>query len=172
MDAYLIRITDTVGFYATTAPEFGNGTGTSSYDTLLTLFTIGGEPLYYNDDGPGASNFRSYISDPSTFPGGEVNASAIGGPTVVPGDYILAITSYNGDPTDGGDVPLFVRPGDNGDPYTSLYGESPLAGPGAAWRGNEEGTYTIELGGATFVPEPGSALLGLLGLTVALRRRR
>lgn len=172
VDAYLIRITDTAGFYATTAIELGNGTGTSSYDTLLTLFTPGGIPLYYNDDGPGATGFRSYLSDPSTFPGGALHPSATGGSTIVPGDYILAITSYAGDPTDAGNVPLFVRPEDNDDPYTSLYGKSSLAGPGAAWEGGDEGSYTIELGGATFVPEPSSALLGLLGLTAVLRRRR
>lgn len=175
VDAFLITITDTANFYATTASEYRNGTGTASFDTLLAIFTTSGEPLYANDDGPGAAGFRSYLSDPSTFPGA-LNASATVGPTLVPGDYILTITSFAGDPVDALDTTLFVTPA--GGSFNNLYGRNLAAAEGALWRSAEEGTYTIELGGATFaqvfaqVPEPAAALFGLVGLAATLRRRR
>jgi hypothetical protein len=149
-DMFLIFISNPATFSATTV-----GPGGTLDDTQLFLFNAGGLGVYANDDSVGVR---------STLPAGNPN-----GPLVA-GLYYLVISSYNNDPTSAGGL-IFPST-----PFTSVFGPT---GPGGAlpisgWSGSGgTGTYTINLTGASFVPEPGSAaLLGVSLLLLGFLRRR
>ena len=172
VDAYCIKITDPLAFFAATAAELG---GSTDFDTRLFLFDLSGNPLLMNDDWPDtAAPFDGMLSGPSYYIGtGEVVVDAP--QEVVAGqDYILAITGYSNMVEDAALVDNFTV--DSVFDFDALYGPNPAAGAPDHWENlatDASGTYTIALAGATYsIPTPSAlALLGTGGL-VALRRRR
>lgn len=148
VDMFLIHIANPAAFSAQTS---------GATDPQLFLFNSSGFGVQGNDD---------------AGPGLQAQLGPFVGP---PGNYFLAISGYDDDPTSPGGLifPDF--------PFGPIYGPT---GPGGGqaitgWTGfgfyDEE--YTIILQGATFVPEPASiavwSLLGLVvGLTYVLRQRK
>jgi MYXO-CTERM domain-containing protein len=146
-DAYCISISDVASFSATTV-------GGTSQDTQLWLFTMGGMGVTFNDDSSGLQ---------STITGAFVSG---------PGDYILAVSTYDYDANSAGgaiwlDTPFGTQRAPDG---------PGAASPVSGWSGGAAAltTYRIALTGASYceVPAPGAlALLGLGGLVAARRRR-
>lgn len=127
-DMYVINITSAGSFEATTV----NG---STIDTQLFLFDMSGNGVTHNDDDPQGGGFRSRIS--SIFLPG-------------PGEYYLAISTYDFDPMSGGgeiweDTPF----GEERQPDGPGAG-SPISGWATEFQ-NTPGSYTIFLTGAEFV---------------------
>jgi hypothetical protein len=130
----------------------------TSADTQLFLFDINGNGVTHNDDNvvPGVG-LTSRLTDQF------VND---------PGIYYLGVTQYNNDPLNpSGDLIW------NNTPFRS---ERPPDGPGApgplnSWTVSTFGaqfTYSIELSGVHFIPEPGTLGMLALGGLCLLRRRR
>ena len=147
-DMYLIRIVDAVNFEARTWPG-------STGDTQLWLFDLAGNGVTFNDDDPG----QGLLS--------RITGQFLTGP----GDYYLAVSSYNYDALNAGGQLIW-----NNTPFgTERQPDGPGApGPVASWSGTtfSAGSYQIDLRGVEFIPAPGAAVLLGLGGLVATRRRR
>lgn len=153
VDMYLIRITDPLGFSASTLDGIF-----AVPDPQLFLFNYAGYGVYTNDDG-GTSQ--------SVLPAGHIS-----GP-VTAGLYYLAIARFNNDPLSiAGSI----------FPSNAIDATGPELPGGAypitSWSDDVlpiidfETAYGIELTGAQFIPEPGTMLLCGFGLLAALARRR
>ena len=148
-DMYLIYIPVAGAFSATTV-------GGAAFDTQLFLFTAAGMGVATNDD-----NGSGLLS---TLPAG-------GSFLVSAGNYYLAISGFNNDPTSVGGL-IFPST------FPGVFGATgPGAGsPVSGWTGGGgTGAYTITLTGAQFaVPEPGSVVLlaGIVGLIGRAIRRK
>jgi hypothetical protein len=159
VDMYFIRIIDPVNFMAHTDPTGG---GWASFDTQLWLFDAAGLGMLANDDKPGGSGFRSWLSLPADD--GTMN--------VLPGvgNYYIAISGYNNDARSAGGEIFFTLS------FQEMSGPDGVGAgsPVNSWTGGgASGQYQIHLVGAEFIPAPGAmALLGLGGLLARRRRRR
>ena len=145
-DLYLIFIPNPADFEARTWPN-------SAGDTQLWLFDTNGFGITFNDDDVG---LLSRITG-QFLPG--------------PGNYLLAISSFDYDARDAGNQEIWLD--------TPFGLERQPDGPGQAnplaqWGGGGgSGAYRIDLRGVEFIPAPGAmALLGLGGLLARRRRRR
>ncbi|MBD3161877.1 MAG: hypothetical protein GF346_06325 [Candidatus Eisenbacteria bacterium] len=128
-DMFCVYVEDPSTFSATTCGM--------TYDTQLFLFDADGIGMSMNDDDPGGCGLQSTVTG-AFLPG--------------PGNYLVAIASYDWDPA-----------GANGDIWEdSPYGQERAPdGPGApgpviGWGGTgfNDGDYTILLTGAGFCDEP------------------
>jgi hypothetical protein len=139
-----------------TATVTSNTSAGGVFDTALSLFSSSGSGLVFNDD----ISFANALSSISFTP----TSSGI---------YYLGISNYSYFAKDSSNQFIFpdtsAFPGVN---PAGVYGPNAGAGSLASW-GNgsagfvgDFGTYTINLGGATAVPEP-STTAGLLA-SVAL----
>ncbi len=155
-DLFLIFISDPANFFATTV------NGSTTIDTQLFLLTLGGNPIFLNDDA------ASGLSLGSTLPAGSLSL-------LTPGFYFLGISLSGVDPVTAANQVLF----DPSISSTGLAGPNPaLTGPLGGFFdsgfGNTPGSYLIQLGGAqsTAVPEPSTNILILLAVgLIALRLR-
>jgi hypothetical protein len=139
---------DMYGFFwgggAFQADTFGSGP-----DTQLFLFNSVGAGVWANDDAS-TNSLQSLISDNS----------------LAAGSYFIAVSSWNYDPRDGSDNPLF--------PDISFVGQyAPLSSEVlASWSGasGSSDEYTIVISSTSPIPVPaavwlfGSGLLGLIGI--------
>jgi hypothetical protein len=158
-DLYVISILNPATFSATTVG--------SALDTQLFLFTLGGAPVYMNDDDSGGLTTESTLPAGSGF-----------GPTTA-GLYLLAVSFFGYDPVN--DVSQFLF---ESGLSTDVRGPASLVQPnslgGWADSGNTglRGDYDIQLtGAASAIPEPASALLVALacaagGVVTGARTRR
>jgi hypothetical protein len=145
-DLYALLLTAGVPFAATSS---GAGAVSDIFDTQLFLFDSGGRGLRYNDDIVVTNFYSSIRFTPS-----------------LSGRYYLGISAVNFNPLDAGGNFIYLS-----DPF------NPAATPGASSRGalaswapgpsglTDSGRYRISVTGASAaaVPEPGTALLVLLG---------
>ncbi|MCA9290868.1 MAG: hypothetical protein KDA25_07055 [Phycisphaerales bacterium] len=149
-DMYVIQIVDPAGFSAqTVAPN-------STFNTQLWLFSIDGTGLLANDDvsvGDPLSRLLPMSNDGS---GAQVS---------VPGNYLLAITGFNNDPSSD-EGPIFNVPD-----QTEISGPDGPGGlsPITAWNEfGETGDYLIVLTGCAGVGAPTSVPLMSTPVTAAL----
>ena len=147
-DMFLIRIVDAVNFEARTWPG-------SNGDTQLFLFDLAGNGVTHNDD----DSPNGLLS--------RITGQFLSGP----GDYYLAISSYNYDPENAAGQLIW-----NNTPFgVERQPDGPGApGPVAMWSGTgtTPNLYQIDLRGVEYVPAPGAAVLLGLGGLMATRRRR
>lgn len=164
-DVYQIFISNPSSFSVTTV-------GSAPFDTELFLFDSEGLGLLANDD-------DAADGQQSTIP--NMADDGTGAAVMLPGRYFLAITGKGNKPTSNGGQLIFNQPS-----ATEVSGPD---GPGAAfvqdnWTPGTGpiGSYTIQLTGVSFLPDPvpssstGGILLLILVLAVcgglALRGRR
>lgn len=129
----------------------------TSADTQLFLFDINGDGVTHNDD--------------NVQPGVGLQSRLTSQFITSPGIYYLAITQFNNDPFNPDDDLIW-----NNEPFRS---ERQPDGPGApgplhGWTTSNFGaanTYSIEMSGVHFVPEPGALSLLALGGLLLVRRR-
>ena len=138
IDMYRITIDDPANFSATTVGPSGP---TFVADTRLFLFDASGYPVYFNDDVPDGSSVLSLL------PAGDALS-----PTV-PGDYLLAVTSYPRYPTDGS-TNIFLDPEIDPVDYEDVNGPNPAtSNPVSAWTGGPsadgDGDYEITITGVS-----------------------
>ncbi len=126
-------------------------------DTQLFLFDIDGNGVTHNDD--------------NVQPGRGLQSRLTSQFVTSPGIYYLAITQFNNDPLSPDDDLIW-----NNTPFRS---ERQPDGPGApgplnSWTTSNIGgqfTYSIEMSGVHFIPEPGTFGLLALGALALMRRR-
>jgi hypothetical protein len=158
VDMYQINIRDFQNFQAGT----GAAGGSATFDTQLWLFDSAGNGVLANDDCALGCGLQSHIQGPTPIP-------AEAGGLTANGNYYIAVSGFNNDPTSAGGA-IFTQTA-----FTDLSGPdgpgggSPIAGWGG---GGAFGSYTIGLVGANFVPEPATLGLVALGGLAVLRRRR
>lgn len=148
VDMFRIYISDPGSFSATTV-------GGASWDTQLFLFDPDGRGVAHNDDSP-SGGLQSRLT------------SAL---VTVAGEYWLAVSGYNRDPSSAMGL-IWAN--------TPFNVERAPDGPGApsallSWSGGSgdaTGAYTITLTGASYAPTPGSLCLAALGTLLVSRRRR
>ncbi len=134
IDMYRITIDDPTNFSATSSGPSGP---TYTSDTRLFLFDATGRAVYFNDDLPDESSLLSVL------PAGHALS-----PTV-PGDYLLAVTTYPRYPTDGS-TNIFLEPDFDPVAYTDIVGPNPAtSNPVTAWAGGTgpDGDYEITITG-------------------------
>lgn len=162
-DMYQILFTGTPGAWGiATSPVAPPPGGSSSFDTQLWLFDGAGMGVVGNDDSPwGAPGFTSSL-----------DWTGSGSPALVPGGtYYLAISGYNNDPesSPGANIFDFL-----GAPFDAMMGPGGPGGgsPVSGWvGGGATGSYTIALDGFSYVPEPATLSLLVLGGLALIRRR-
>lgn len=165
VDAYLLRVNDTVTFQAST-----NNAGTApNFDTMLWLFDASGMGQLANDD-VSVAEVRSRLLASST------DGTAI---TITPGDYILAITGFEFVPLNGAAERIFDIPVSDTDqisgPDGSLLGDdlaewtNLTSPPGTP---PDFGSYFISLSGVGPIPTPGAIGLSSIALAITAGRRR
>jgi len=181
VDMFAILISDPANFYA----HAGTTTETT-FDSKLRLFDSQGRPLWSNDDSPVTTydgrtigSYRSLIAgglDPGFYRRSDTPNTAGSATWSLPGPglYYLAIHVWPMKPANAAGNPLWHE----SYPYNPIYAPYNARANDvvASWTGSSSttGSYTIWLGGASFVPEPasmvalGAGLVGLLGL----RRRK
>jgi len=147
-DMFLIHIDNPGIFQAKTWPG-------TSIDTQLWLFDANGIGVSFNDDDPGGAGLQSTITG-AFVPG--------------PGDYYLAVSTYDRDAQNASSLDIW-----NDTPYNvERAPDGPGApGPVAGWAGTgfSDGPYQIDLTGASYVPEPTTLALLAMGGLALLRRR-
>lgn len=152
-DIYRITITNPAAFSASTV-----NAGTA-LDTQLFLFRTNGLGIAFNDDAP--PGFPTEVR--STLPVGNPLYASL-----TPGEYLLAITTFDTDPFSAGFLDIFPLTSSGVHGPTGPGGAAPLAG----WFNDpfsDFGTYRIDLTGAGFsqtgvvIPEPASLTLLALG---------
>lgn len=158
VDAFRITVTDASAFFASLASEDGgafDGAGPSD-NSALYLFDLGGGFIMANDDKPSESGFggvpQSYLSDPSTFPGGALTNDP--GNVAAGEDYVLVVTYGTNDVLDAGGENL----ADFSNTILDLDGiREESSGVPLEWQKlgapndlDDSFSYTIALGGATF----------------------
>lgn len=175
VDAFDFKVTDATAFFASlVAADGGSFAGDNGFsDATLYIFDPSGDVVMGNDDKPGIFGY-SYLSDPSTFPGGLTDSP---GGLVNGNEYTLVVTYRGNDPVDiNGNLVVEFSTLDK-----NLYGLSPNADTDFPnnWQNpgefsNNDINYTIALSGATFsaVPEPGSVTLLAMGALALFSRRR
>ena len=127
-------------------------------DTQLFLFDIDGNGVTHNDDIEGGNTLQSRLTNRFLI-------------DLDPGIYYLAVTQYNNDALNPDDDLIW-----NNTPFRE---ERAPDGPGApgplnSWTVSGLGgefSYSIELSGVHFIPEPGTLCLLALGGLALLRRR-
>ncbi len=141
-DMYLIHIDNPATFSATTA---------SGFDTQLFLFKADGKGVVSNNDN-GAPGLQATVGIPL---GNLANAPF----SIAPGDYYLAISSWNSDPTSGGNLIWLTTP---------FGAHSTPNGAGAlgainGWTnsGFAGGAYAINLTGASYAKYDAIASLAI-----------
>ena len=152
-DVYQIFISNPSTFSVTTV-------GSAPFDTELFLFDADGLGLLANDDDMAGGQ-------QSTIPNAANDGT--GAAVVLPGRYFLAITGKGNKPTSNGGQLIFDQPS-----ATEVSGPD---GPGAAfvqdnWTPGSGpiGSYTIQLTGVSFLPDPvpGSSTGGILLLVLVI----
>lgn len=127
-------------------------------DTQLFLFDIDGNGVTHNDDIEGGRGFQSRLTNRFLI-------------DLDPGIYFLAVTQFNNDALSPDDDLIW-----NNTPFRE---ERAPDGPGApgplnSWTVSDLGgefSYSVELSGVEFIPEPGTLCLLALGGLALLRRR-
>ncbi|MFN0170450.1 MAG: DVUA0089 family protein [Bryobacteraceae bacterium] len=161
VDLFLIGIFDTLGFSAATV----DSPGLYVTDPQLFLFDSVGVGVYMNDDDESGTN-----ASQSLLPAGHLL-----GP-LSPGFYYLGIGWFDNEPfSTGGRIFASSNPTGTNGPDLGAGGADPLIDwdENVTQRVDVETLYEIRLTGASFVPEPGTALLVAVPLALtALRRRR
>ncbi|MEZ5962983.1 MAG: hypothetical protein R3F56_03960 [Planctomycetota bacterium] len=131
-DMYMIYITDTATFSATT-------TGGTTLDTQLFLFSLDGKGVSHNDDDPTTTGLQSRVT--GVF-------------VPAPGCYLLAVSTYNRDPQSGGGLIWANSPFN-----VERQPDGPNAGGAVdSWTSQTTGStgaYSIFLTGAAYVPQNG-----------------
>ncbi|MDQ2778429.1 MAG: PEP-CTERM sorting domain-containing protein [Pseudomonadota bacterium] len=161
-DLYLINITDAAGFSANTVNAV-----TGDLDTMLFLFTMGGAPVYLNDDAPIGTTVGSQLQAGNAF-----------GPLVA-GTYVLGVSFSGVEPVNAVNQYLFANGTLNTDTRGPAFGLQPAVLSGFEGDGfGPPGAYDIQLTGVGAVPEPATSLMllagafGVLGATRRARRAR
>ena len=126
-DMYCIRIDAPTAFRASTC-------GSTTLDTQLFLFRENGTGVTHNDDDPGGCGVQSTITG--------VFVSA-------PGQYLIAVSTYNRDPVGAGGCLIWANSPFNVERAPD--GACP-ASPVTAWTGSTTvtGTYTITMTGVSY----------------------
>ncbi len=155
-DVFKIYISDPDAFFAD-----ARNSPINTYDTQLFLFDKNGNGVYANDD------YNTWGGEgQSWLPPGDPH-----GPTTA-GVYYLAMSIWDNDPVDTNNALVF-----NDDTYFNYVQHGTAWGIGGPWVDFDSGgdnwwggtapfLYEITLGGASFVPVPGAALLGIIGLSL------
>lgn len=154
VDMFRFSITSPTTFSASTAGFFGMGF--EAIDTQLFLFSVGGLGIASNDD--------TNVNLRAVLPAGNPLLTVL-----APGDYLIAVTTYDVEPVDANGQLIF--PNSN---FVGVFGPTVPGGglPVAGYVGNTfaaAGLYHIsftgaaQLGGVSAAPEPASVTMFCLG---------
>jgi hypothetical protein len=165
----LLRLrVDSPGTVGITSFGYGGGTTASGpvarggFDTMLFLFNALGVLVAQSDDGLGA------VVDPSTGNAADAGLSL----ALVAGLYTVVLAEYDNFPNGFNLADGFSRTG--GGNFTPGLSGSCSAASFCDFGGNARTpNWTLEVVGATVLPEPASiALVGIAGLACGVARRR